>query len=145
MGICDRSPAWKGRTHYPALFTVEDAAFGFIVMKNGATIFLESSWALNALEVGEAQATLCGTLGGTDMRSGLMINGQRHGRHFIETPALEQGGESPNPGVLEVQAFYDAILKGRPLVVKPEEALVVTEIFEAVYESGKTGQPVFFD
>ena len=29
----------------PAKFTVEDSAFGFIVMENGATIILESSWA----------------------------------------------------------------------------------------------------
>jgi len=129
----------------PDKFAVEDSAFGFIVMQNGATIFLESSWALNALEVGEAQATLCGTLGGADMRSGLRINGQKHGRHFIETPQLEQRAGSLNPGDLEAQAFYDAILHGKPLVVKPEEALVVTEILEAVYESGRTGQPVFFD
>ncbi|MBU5583757.1 gfo/Idh/MocA family oxidoreductase, partial [Enterococcus sp. S181_ASV_20] len=31
-------------------FEVEDSAFGFIKMKDGATIFLESSWALNVLE-----------------------------------------------------------------------------------------------
>ena len=40
--------------------------------------------------------------------------------------------------------FYDAILEGKPLVVKPEEALLVTEILEAIYESGRTGKPVFF-
>ena len=31
----------------PKKFTVEDSAFGFIVMKNGATVILQSSWALN--------------------------------------------------------------------------------------------------
>lgn len=36
----------------PNEFTVEDSAFGFIEMKNGATIILESSWALNTLDVG---------------------------------------------------------------------------------------------
>ena len=34
----------------PAKFTVEDSAFGMITMENGATIILESSWALNSLE-----------------------------------------------------------------------------------------------
>ena len=33
----------------PAQHTVEDSAFGFIVMENGATIILESSWALNII------------------------------------------------------------------------------------------------
>ena len=45
----------------PEKFTVEDSAFGFIKMKNGATIVLEASWALNSLEVDEAKTSLCGT------------------------------------------------------------------------------------
>ena len=45
----------------PEKFTVEDSAFGFVVMENGTTIILESSWALNTLDVGEAKTTLCGT------------------------------------------------------------------------------------
>jgi hypothetical protein len=44
----------------PAQFTVEDSAFGMITMENGATIILESSWALNTLEVDEAKCTLSG-------------------------------------------------------------------------------------
>ena len=42
----------------PKQFTVEDSAFGFIVMKNGATIVLESSWALNTLENREAVTSI---------------------------------------------------------------------------------------
>jgi predicted dehydrogenase len=45
----------------PAKFTVEDSAFGMITMENGATIILESSWALNSLEVDEAKCSLSGT------------------------------------------------------------------------------------
>ena len=53
---------WK-----PEEFTVEDSAFGFVVMENGATINLESSWALNILNCGEAITTICGTKVGADM------------------------------------------------------------------------------
>ncbi|MGB5003663.1 MAG: Gfo/Idh/MocA family oxidoreductase, partial [Lactococcus raffinolactis] len=45
----------------PEKFTVEDSAIGFIVMENGATIYLESSWAINSLDVKEAKTTLMGT------------------------------------------------------------------------------------
>ena len=55
---------------------VEDSAFGFIVMENGATIMLESSWALNTLLDGEGRTILCGTEGGADMEDGLRINGE---------------------------------------------------------------------
>lgn len=131
-------------------FTVEDSAFGFIVMENGATIVLESSWALNTLDVGEAKTTLCGTLAGADMRDGLRINGQKYSKHFIEKPQLGADGvdfyegESMTPGEKEARSFYDAVLYDKPLVVKPEQALVVTEILEAIYKSAETGKPVYF-
>jgi len=32
-----------------------------------------------------------------------------------------------------------------PIHTKPEQAFVVTQILEAIYESNKTGKPVFFD
>ena len=45
----------------------------------------------------------------------------------------------------ESRNFYDAVLYGKELRVKPEQALVVTQILEAVYESARTGKPVVFD
>ncbi|MGO4371728.1 Gfo/Idh/MocA family protein, partial [Paenibacillus sp. MCAF20] len=81
----------------PAKFTVEDSAFGMIVMENGATISLESSWALNTLEVDEAKCTLSGTEGGADMKDGLRINGEKHSRLYTTEIDLKAGGV----------AFYD--------------------------------------
>ena len=68
----------------PEIFTVEDSAFGFVRMKNGATIVLESSWALNTLDVREAQTTLCGTKAGADMADGLRINRVNHSRQCVD-------------------------------------------------------------
>ena len=41
--------------------------------------------------------------------------------------------------------WIDAILNDTDVLVKPEEALVVTQILEAIYESAKTGKPVLFN
>ena len=134
----------------PAKFTVEDSAFGFIRMKNGATILLESSWALNTLEVGEAKCTLCGTEGGLDMKEGVRINRIHHNYQCVEIPNLEAGGvdfygaEKLLPADLEQKTFIEAIRDGKELVVKPEQALVVSQILQAVYESDKSGRPVYF-
>ena len=68
----------------PEKFTVEDSAFGFITMENGATIVLESSWALNTLDVDEAKCTLSGTEGGADMKDGLRLNGEDLGKTYIQ-------------------------------------------------------------
>ncbi|MCD7805867.1 MAG: Gfo/Idh/MocA family oxidoreductase [Lachnospiraceae bacterium] len=135
----------------PEIFTVEDSAFGFIRMKNGATIVLESSWALNTTDVKEARTTLCGTLAGADMEKGLRINRVKYGRQCIEEPDLKSGGvdffegSSEDPADIEQMVLYNAVVNGGELVVKPEQALTVTRILEAIYESGRTGKPVYFD
>ena len=132
-------------------FTVEDSAFGFITMENGATIVIESSWALNSLEVGEAQTTLCGTEGGADMKDGLRINGENLSRLYETKVDLSSGGVAFNEGIsedsadVEARSWIDCILNDTEPVVKPEQALVVTEILEAIYESAKTGKPVYFN
>ena len=133
----------------PKEFTVEDSAFGFIVMENGATIYLESSWALNSLDVKEAKTTLHGTKAGADMNDGLTINGEERGLQYDKKIVLETGGvdfydgSGDEPEIVEARAWIDSILYDKDVVVKPEEALVVTEILEAIYQSAKLGEPVF--
>lgn len=134
----------------PKEFTVEDSAFAFITMENGATVILESSWALNTLDIGEAKTTLCGTKAGADMKDGLQFNSTDFGKLTTSKPALDSGsvafysGNSQKAEVLEAKIFYDAIEKGTDLVVKAEQALVVTEVLEAIYESAKTGKTIEF-
>lgn len=130
-------------------FTVEDSAFGFIKMKNGATIQLEASWALNSLEVDEAKTSLCGTKAGADMKDGLRINTVKYNKQVVEKPELDEEGVAFYDGVgddeneLEQKTFYHAVVNGQELIVKPEQALVVTQILEAIYESGATGKAVY--
>ncbi len=140
----------------PEKFTVEDSAFGFVVMENGATVSVDASWALNHAVPGEAQTLICGTKAGADMDTDgklLRINGVKNGRQFITVPDFSAGGvdffegsaDLNKPHVLEAQVFLNAVNgKGR-LVVEPEQAIVVTRILEAIYESAKTGRPVYFD
>lgn len=134
----------------PKQFTVEDSAFGFITMENGATIILESSWAINLLDAEEGRCTLAGTEGGADMKDGLRINGERHGKLYTNHIELESSGvafyegKTENESDLESRLWIESILNDTDPVVKPEEALVVTEILEAIYESSKTGKAVYF-
>lgn len=133
----------------PKDFTVEDSAFGFVVMENGATIYLESSWALNSLEVKEAKTTLMGTKGGADMDDGLTINGEDHGLLYDKKIQLKTGGvdfydeEGDDPALLEAQSWINAVINNTDVIVKPEEALMVTEILEAIYQSAATSAPVY--
>jgi len=136
----------------PKKFTVEDSAFGFIVMQNGATIILEASWALNTLMIGEAKTTLCGTEAGADMWDGLRINGEKYGKLYITKPGLDASGVDfydasavESPGDKEARMWIESIINDTEPLVKPEQALVVTEILEAIYQSAKTGKAIYFD
>lgn len=134
----------------PKAFTVEDSAFGFIEMTNGATIILESSWALNTLDVREAQTTLCGTKAGADMQRGLRINSVDFGKQVIVEPSMESGGVAFFDGRraeaqdIEARMWIDSILNDTEPLVKPEQALVVTQILEAIYKSAATGKQIDF-
>lgn len=142
----------------PDKYEVEDSAFGFIKMENGATIVLESSWALNILNPHEAATTLCGTKAGAEMRSPLdqkykedtlVFTRDYHGRMTEEhlSPGGEVaffGGKSTEAHVLEAGRWLKAVLgDGEPLV-KPEQAFVVTQILEGIYKSAAAGKEVKF-
>jgi predicted dehydrogenase len=85
----------------PAKYEVEDSAFGLVKFKNGATVMVEASWALNMIVSNEAMTLLCGTKGGADMfppggpivRTAdfqsadsyhVRVNGERNGKLFIQ-------------------------------------------------------------
>ena len=130
----------------PAKFTVEDCAFGFVVMENGATINLESAWALNTLEVREAVTSVCGTKAGGDLWDGVRINGIRQGRQYVLKPNLNAGGVAfydgdagDNAETREARQWINAVINDKNPCVLPEQAFCVTRILEGIYESAKTG------
>jgi predicted dehydrogenase len=127
-------------------FTVEDSAFGFVVMENGATVYLEASWALNTLDTREAVTQLCGTLGGADMIDGLRFNGIRNNQKYMFIPQLEGKGaafysasKQPSASDLEARRWIDAIKNDTDPVVTPDQAIVVTKILEGIYRSAASG------
>ena len=137
----------------PEIFTTEDSAFGFIVMENGATISLESSWALNIADPKEAVCLLAGTKAGADMlgEEDLRINSVKYGRQCVEVPSFDAGGVAFYDGAsndcseLEQYAWIKSVMDDTDPPTRADQALVVTQILEAIYESAKTGKPVYFD
>ena len=132
-------------------FTAEDSAFGFVVMKNGAVVYLKSSWALNTLQTGEAISLLCGTEAGIDMNDGIRINGIRQGRRYTMRPDLRSGGADfyegnadMTPGDREAMLWIKAVTENTDPFVLPEHAYTVSLILDGIYKSAKSGQPVYF-
>ena len=142
----------------PKTYEVEDSAFGFIKMENGATIYLESSWALNMLGAKEAATTLCGTKAGAEIRSGMSVKDKEdklvynrgvHGKlmeeHCSSGSAVAYfSGPKLTDGVKEAMQWLNAIKNDTEPLVKPEQAFVVTQILEGIYKAAETGKEVFF-
>jgi len=141
----------------PEKFFIPESAFGYINMENGATVVLESSWALNIRKPLEARTILCGTEGGADMSDGLWINGTEYGTFYekhITTERIINFGlyetdftdycKYGAAGNLETRCWIDSILYDKELVVKPEQSLVVFQILEAINSSAALGKPVYF-
>lgn len=138
----------------PETFETEDSAFGLIKMENGATIFLEAAWALNMINPKEAQVTLCGTDGGAEMfgkaflDQGYVVFNKAAHNQLEETQPSDAGGVFGFEGAsleqkdAEATQWVDAIINDTEPLVKPEQAIVVTQILEAIYQSAETGKVV---
>ncbi|MFA7938406.1 Gfo/Idh/MocA family protein [Klebsiella oxytoca] len=147
----------------PKTIDVEDSAFGFIKMENGATIFLEAAWALNIKKPREGQLTLCGTQAGAELvgdgaaaptspvdgSGNIEFNTARFGELVDISPMVMSGpgpadlGEDPfRVADAELAAWIDAVENNTTPVVTPEQAFVVTQILEAIYKSAESGEPV---
>ena len=136
----------------PEKYDVEESAFAQIVMKNGATILLETSWALNTTDVAGVRYMICGDKAGADNYMGkFKLNGINNDKMYVLEPDLKPSGVnfyegvSESPAVMEQRVFTDACLGKGSLVTKPEHAAVVTRILEAIYISAETGKPYFFE
>ena len=161
------SPANSMGPWDPAQYEVEDSAFGLIKFKNGATVMVESSWALNMIVSNEAMTLLCGTKAGADMfpPSGpivrtsdfqaassyhVRVNGERNGKLFVQNYAMGasfigDGSKAENlaGGYKEMDAWFNSVREEAELVVKPEQAYTVTRILEAIYQSAASGDVVY--
>ena len=141
----------------PEKYEVEDSAFGYIKMKNGATIFLESAWAINMKDNREAATTLCGTKAGAEIIGGmskeggyqLIFNKTEHGQLMEEqlsaggSIAFFEGG-SDKEEVIECRQWLNAILNDTDPVVRPEQAFTVTKILDNIYKSAREGHEIRF-
>src|SRR5699024_12248376 len=92
-----------------------------------------------------------GTEGGADMKDGLRINGEKFGELYTTNVEFGSGGvafydgESESDADFEARQWIESIINDTEPVVKPNEAFVVTQILEAIYESAKIGKAVYFD
>lgn len=120
-------------------YDVEDLATGLIKVDNGASLFLEASWASH-IEKDRFYSTLHGTEGGADLEP-LRIHTTMAGVQADISP------HAPNIGghEAEVAHFIDCIQQGKAPLSTAEQGLHVLQILDAIYRSSETGREIIIE
>ena len=80
-----------------------------------------------------------------------LLIGVKFGKQYMMKPEMNAkgvdfySGSADDPKIMEQRVFINAVKGEGEVVVKPEQAFVVTQLLEAIYESAKTGKPVYFN
>lgn len=118
-------------------FSVEDLAMGAVRFENGATLTIETSFAVNGPD--NHGFRLMGIEGGLSL-SPLKFYKEVHGTLVDITPAWlpRQGGTH----TVQMKHFVNACLTGGEPMVKPHEALRLQLVLDALYASADAQAPV---
>ncbi|MYL29300.1 gfo/Idh/MocA family oxidoreductase [Halobacillus halophilus] len=119
-------------------FNVDDHVTSYITFENGESLQFECSWAANIKE-DHTTLTISGTEGGLSVYP-FELYQAKYGALFDSSAKIREG--EPEVGVVQAENFIDACLGQSELIVKPEQALKVTRLMEAIYESSQTGTSV---
>lgn len=119
-------------------FDVDDHVSAYITFEDGASLFLECSWSANIKE-DTRHLSISGVDGGLNLYP-LEFYQPKHGT-FMTTTTKADHNEN-EAGIAQAHNFVDSCLGNAELVVKPEEALEVSRIIEAIYKSSETGTSV---
>ncbi len=134
----------------PEEYDVEDSAFAFVRFTNGMVMNVECAWMLNLAEDQFGSITLCGDKAGLDFSEGLRVNGEVNRSLYLNKVKVHNHnrprtwGRNMNDVEYDAWQWIEAVKgNGAPMVL-PEQALVVSEILEAIYRSSESGKTIYF-
>ena len=126
-------------------FDVEDLAVGFVRFANGASLVLESSWALNQPHAELMETWVYGTAGGMVQRNtaaGYQFEAELYREDAagaFHVTALRPG---PDQQGTVHQEFVDSVVAGRSSSAPAEHAVIAMQVIDALYESAAGGREV---
>jgi predicted dehydrogenase len=112
-------------------FNVDDHVTAYLQFENGASMLFETSWAANIKDDAE-HLSISGVDGGLSVFP-FELYTTKNGMLFTGEAAWLPGEEEP--GLSQAKNFIHTCLGKEELVVKPEEALQVSQIIDRIYAS----------
>ena len=124
-------------------YSVEDLACGMVKFDTGATLIVESSWAVNQPGQERIATTLCGDKGGLSYKhksgGGWEADLYTDERGDLYTKRLDARSSSTASSFHD---FVDSIIEKRPPLATGDHGLKVMKIIEGIYRSAESGKEV---
>ena len=119
-------------------FEVDDHVTAYITFENGMSLQFECSWAANIKE-DKIHLSISGADGGLNVYP-FELYQPKLGK-MMESTAEAEHNEA-KAGDVQAENFVSSCLGETELVVKPEEAMKISKIIEAIYKSSEIGTSV---
>ena len=129
-----KKPVSKNQTRYD----VEDYASAMIRFDTGVCMLLQTSWAINMSESERVETWLAGDRAGCVITDHVQFAGQEGGALTDTRYHLPDG----KPFERQMAHFLDCVAKGKRPRVRPEQALMVQQILDAIYRSSRLRREV---
>ncbi len=125
--------------------TIDSITNGYVVFENGASLYIKTSSASVAVDVGD-HIEIVGEKAGARIDNKIPDKKLRmlevtDDNYFQEV--YPQVG-NVHGVTAEVKHFVDCCLNKAECMCKPEEAVMVMQIIDAIYESAETGKTIYF-
>ncbi|RKQ35611.1 Gfo/Idh/MocA family protein [Oceanobacillus halophilus] len=120
-------------------FEVDDHVTAYIKFSDYSSLLFECSWAANIKE-DYVNVSISGVDGGLNVFP--YETYQPKNGKMTTTTAADLDENHENAGYLQAKNFVESCLGEAELISKPEQALKVTKIIDAIYKSSETGESV---
>ncbi len=127
-------------------FTVEDFASAYVRFENGATLVLESSFVAEQEEGEKMGFQIFGDRGGVDFvaNGGPLKMFREEEMTLLDiTPQFLPSVAQPHHA--QIASFVESVRHDTPVFTPGEEALEITKIIDAIYQSGEEGREIRLD
>jgi predicted dehydrogenase len=127
---------WTAFDPGDGVFDTEDSASAIIHFENGASMLVETSWALNAAESRYTQ--ICGSKGGAILDPFTIFTENSLGYLADLHPIVPKVNEFEE----EISHFIDCLITGKKPIAPIEDGIAVQRMLAGIYDSAKLGKEV---
>src|SRR5699024_2999758 len=129
--------------YYPSLNDVEDLTNALIRFENGASLYVDVSFTLQARQ-NEASVKLYGDKGGAEIEPELALVTEKHNTILNVTPQVDHLGFNFGKAFAnEIDHFIECCTAGKKTIAPVEDGVQVMKMLQAIYESAHTGKEIY--